>query len=114
MKNDHFWRSCFDILQNLSMKTEICNSWNFISYLSELEHKRNAALHKLPLASSVLQNAISLWSPAYATDGIIQTTGTEIFHSAQEMSPWLMIALQEITTISFLRVYNRDGKFSGG
>lgn len=86
----------------------------FFSCSLELEHVRNAALHKLPLASSVLQNASSLWGPTYATDGIFQTTGTEIFHSAQEVSPWLMIALQEISTISFLRVYNRDGKFVGG
>ena len=96
------------------MKTGICNSWKKILCSLELEHVRNAALHKLPSASSVLQNAISLWSPAYATDGIIQTTGTEIFHSAQEVSPWLMIDLQDTSTISFLRVYNRDGKFVGG
>lgn len=59
------------------------------------------------MASTVHENNYGLWSPYYATDGIIHGGGHNIFHSTFETFPWIRTDLQEISTILFLRVYTR-------
>lgn len=66
-------------------------------------------MNKHPVVSSVYGMIISSWGAHYATDGILQT-GTTFFHSDFEATPWIMIDLQQISHIIFIRVYNRgDG-----
>lgn len=78
--------------------------------MSELEWTKNAAFQKAPNVSSVLANSYELWSPHYATDGLLQSGDTSIFHSAKENSPWIKVDLLESLTVFFLRVFIRmDG-----
>lgn len=76
-------------------------------WLVEIESKRNAAINKPSMASSVCENHYGLWSPYYATDGIIHGDGVNIFHSTFETLPWITTDLQEVSKILFLRVYTR-------
>eukprot|EP00105_Crassostrea_gigas_P037172 XP_019921320.1 PREDICTED: uncharacterized protein LOC109618321 [Crassostrea gigas] len=73
----------------------------------EIESNGNAAINKPNTASSVYGNNYGLWSPHYATDGIIPGGGHYTFHSTFESYPWIRTDLQEISTILFLRVYTR-------
>lgn len=75
--------------------------------MSELEWTKNAAFQKAPNVSSVLANSYELWSPHYATDGLFQSGGISIFHSAKENSPWIKVDLLESLTVFFLRVFMR-------
>ena len=76
---------------------------------SEIKWGNNAALNKPPEVSSVYLALNSYWGAHYATDGILQT-GRPFFHSGFEATPWIMIDLQQISHIIFIRVYNRgDG-----
>lgn len=82
----------------------------FVPFLSEMEWTKNAAFQIVPTVSSVLANSYELWSPHYATDGLIQSGDTSIFHSAKENSPWIRVDLQDSLTVFFLRVFMRmDG-----
>lgn len=66
-------------------------------------------MNKHPVVSSVFGAMHSSWGAHYATDGILQT-GRPFFHSDFEATPWIMIDLQQISHIIFIRVYNRgDG-----
>ena len=87
----------------------IKNISNYIIYicLSELEWRNNSAISKLPAVSSIFHNSGSEWGPCYATDGLFQTGENQIFHSDFEINPWMMIDLQEIFLILFIRVFNR-------
>ena len=87
----------------------IKNISNYIIYicLSELEWRNNSAISKLPAVSSIFQDSGSEWGPHYATDGLFQTGENKIFHSEFETNPWMMIDLQEILLLSFIRVFNR-------
>ena len=75
--------------------------------LSELEWRNNSANYKLPVVSSIFHDLGSEWGPHYATDGLFQTGENKIFHSEFATNPWMMIDLQEILLISFIRVFNR-------
>lgn len=74
-----------------------------------VESKRNAVLLLSSTASSVYSNEPSLWGPGYATDGLHSLKrGTEIFASQWETSPWIMVTLDRLLLLSFVRVYNRE------
>lgn len=78
-------------------------------YISEVIWKKNEALNRRPIPSSVLSDDNDLWGPIYATDGIFPASnpGTQIFHSSPEVSPWIRVDLKDMLVISFLRVYMR-------
>lgn len=78
-------------------------------YIEEVIWKKNEALHRLPIASSVYSDNYDLWGPIYATDSLFPAgnTDTQFFHSSTEVSPWIRVDLKTILDISFLRVYMR-------
>lgn len=71
--------------------------------------KKNEALHRSPIASSVYSDNYDLWGPIYATDSLFpaSNTDTQFFHSYTEVTPWIRVDLKKILDISFLRVYIR-------
>lgn len=81
-----------------------------IFHLPEVKWKKNSALRKPTIGSSVYGGSYSNWDPHFATDGFVQNGATQIFHSAFEQYPWIWIDLLETLSISFIRIYNRrDG-----
>lgn len=78
-------------------------------YIQEVIWKKNEALHRSPIASSVYSDNYDLWGPIYATDSLFPAgnTDTQFFHSSTEVSPWIRVDLKQILDISFLRVYIR-------
>lgn len=78
-----------------------------IFHLPEVKWRKNSALRKPTIGSSVHEGNYGNWDPHYATDGFVQNGGTQIFHSAFEQFPWIWIDLLETFSISFIRVYNR-------
>ena len=67
----------------------------------------NVALHQPATSSSVYNNEPSLWGNHYATDGVVPPTGTGIFSTHYEQQPWLMVTLNGLQMITFVRVFNR-------
>uniref|UniRef100_A0A8W8LQ82 Fucolectin tachylectin-4 pentraxin-1 domain-containing protein n=1 Tax=Magallana gigas TaxID=29159 RepID=A0A8W8LQ82_MAGGI len=81
-----------------------------IFHLPEVKWKKNSALKKPTIGSSVHEGNYRNWDPHFATDGFVQNGGTQIFHSTFEQYPWIWIDLLETLSISFIRIYNRrDG-----
>lgn len=77
--------------------------------MAGIDEKKNAALLRPSIASSVYGNNPSLWGTGYATDGLHSfIKDTDIFASEWEIAPWIMITLDEPLQISFVRVYNRE------
>lgn len=104
-----FYKILFCFFRYLNIFLRIFISGAFVIYILEIKSKKNAALNKPNTVSSVHENNNGRCSPSYATDGIIQRGVSNFFHSSFEISPWIRIDLQDVSTILFLRVYMRDG-----
>lgn len=66
-------------------------------YIEEVIWKKNEALHRLPIASSVYSDNYDLWGPIYATDSLFpaSNTDTQFFHSYTEVTPWIRVDLKK-------------------
>ena len=78
-----------------------------LSKLTAIKWKTNEALSRPATSSSVYAGDTMKWGPVYATNGARSPTGTNIFHSQPETSPWLKVHLIRSEMITFVRVYNR-------
>ena len=81
--------------------------FSLLFLLTAIKWSYNAALHRPTTPSSVYYNDHNQWGNHYATDGMIPLKATEIFSSNFQDQPWLMVTLNDVQMITFVRVFNR-------
>lgn len=76
-----------------------------------IKSRRNAALLKETISSTVYENQHSLRGSQLATNGVIPWPNSSVnfFHSDFEQTPWLMVKLDGPHVLQFVRVFNRRG-----
>lgn len=77
----------------------------------ELKWKKNSAINKTTVGSSVYNGHYGNWDPGYATDGVVKNGYTNMFHSEFESSPWIKVDLLNSFMISCVRVFIRGDGF---
>nr|XP_022301719.1 uncharacterized protein LOC111109769 isoform X2 [Crassostrea virginica] len=102
-QDEHICRWDCVFLASRSCTTYCTEPWSYYA----IKWKTNEALSRPATSSSVYGGDTMKWGPVYATNGARSPTGTNIFHSQPETSPWLKVHLIGSKMITFVRVYNR-------